>query len=371
MGLFDQLFPYASERERIEAEKDADNLPASKKAGLLNSMKMDTGKYMDKRSAQQKEADAIAAQRAAQINRVNNAGGIASFTTDQAVAPYSPPMNDPAQLEKQQTEQKPYPSNIDNWDFWQKMDILTSQRAADAYDKTKLPYGGDVRGDDAYKNYVTDQQKQTNAQPKEFLPEDPQATAPPVDPQQQMIADIQRQRAMLDAIYPQRQTANPDQATADEYGLQARERAAKQAQLALFAGITKGAGGSWVGVGEGLAAAGNAYDTGYQRYQAALQDKATRAKGANDTAYSDDAARTNAAVNLYSDEKKLDIARMKEAGDQRKEDRKELMKRFELTKPKESDFPDPDNAKRMEDWNRRLQMSLERGQYIAGSDDVR
>lgn len=213
----------------------------------------------------------------------------------------------------------------------------------------------DARGPDAY---------------KQFLPEAPAeqpAEAAPVDPQAQMIADIKRQRAMIDAIYPQRQYDNTQQNAADQYALGARERANQLAQLAFFSGITQAAGGPWESVGRGFAAAGQAYDTGYQRYQSALQDISTRGQARSDQQYSDEASRSGAAVKLYSDQKENEIKLSKQAQEERKEQRKELIERFKAIKPDVADDPalrDEADKKRLADWERSLNASLESGQFV-------
>jgi hypothetical protein len=117
--------------------------------------------------------------------------------------------------------------------------------------------------------------------------------------------DVIAQKKLIDSIYPNRTYDDAAQNRADKYAEGEMARTKALAQLALFAGITKGAGGDWEGVGQGFASAGSQYTSGFDRYSKALQSKATRANERSDQKYSDGVARTDAAVKLYAQNQAL------------------------------------------------------------------
>lgn len=183
--------------------------------------------------------------------------------------------------------------------------------------------------------------------------------------QAQAIEDIKRQKAMIDGIYPQRPYDDTAQKQADAYSLDERDRAKSLAQLAFFSGVTQGAGGSWEGVGKGLAAAGGAYSEGFARYQKALMGKAERASDRQNTQYADDLSRTDAAVKLYSQEKDLEKGRMSEARLQGKERMDSIDDYFKerLKIAGGNEFAAPDQSLTddiMRDW----QLSRKRGDIV-------
>jgi|SRR6478736_1804293 len=164
-----------------------------------------------------------------------------------------------------------------------------------------------------------------SAQPPSTLPQQtpsqivpPKVTAPPTPVTAPVTApasadpleEIRRQKAMVDAIYPKMPTQDYGQSAIDAELGKNKDRANLLAQLAFFSGITKGAGGSWEGVGAGLAGAGQAHQKGFDRYQTALENRAKRMQGSADKRYSDDTKRSDAAFGLYKHNQDLEKARL-------------------------------------------------------------
>lgn len=111
-----------------------------------------------------------------------------------------------------------------------------------------------------------------------------------------LLAEIARQKqALMDLMGPR---PTPDYSEYDKEAVGNKDRTKALAQLALFAGITSGAGQQWQGLGHGLAAAGGVYDKGYDRYLSALGDKTKRSNDAAQQAYADNAAMTEQAADL-------------------------------------------------------------------------
>lgn len=379
------------------------------------------------------KARIAAAQKAMKAAQMSRDGGVASITTDQSPRPepfslinkmqldtqkymqptpgysYVPeqnmraetlevptniygngPVNDPNALFQEQMRRQALEANKDQtslppteWNdmgFSDKMKLILSgrgdevwaarDRADEAAAKRERVLSGRTKDDDASKDpkpVVIDEPVPTPA----MMPQQPvQPVQPVVDPQQQMIEQIKQQRAMLDQLYPQRSYTNPTQEQADDYGLDARERAKNMAQLAFFAGITNAAGGNWTAVGQGLTNAGAAYDTGFQRYQQALQDKATRSQTQNDQRYSDEVSRTNSAVDLYSKNQQLELQKIKTMQDKYEQSRREILDRFKTEEPKLGDYPTPEDQSRWEEWRKRFGVSMERNAYVASMNDV-
>lgn len=198
------------------------------------------------------------------------------------------------------------------------------------------------------------------AQPVQEVP-----VTPTVSPQQQAIEDIKRQKAMIDAIYPQRPVDDTAANAADAYALAERDRAKALAQLAFFSGVTQGAGGTWEGVGRGLAAAGNAHADGFARYQKALMGKAERASDRMNQQYDDQVNRTDAAVKLYAQEQTLEKDRQSEGRLAIKERRDSIDDYFKerLKIAGGNDFAPPDQSL-VEDIMRDWRISRERGEII-------
>lgn len=194
---------------------------------------------------------------------------------------------------------------------------------------------------------------------------------PTLTPDQQMIEDLKRQRAMVDAIYPQRPDTSGAYADSDAYALAERDRANSLAQLAFFSGVTQGAGGSWEGVGRGLAGAGKAYSEGFERYQKALSNRATRSVENTNADYQNSVARSDAALKLYQNEQDNRKGLLSEARAQTKERRDSIddyfKKRLDLSKGNDFTPTDQSQVERiMRDWR----LSRERGEIVE-TEDVR
>lgn len=101
-------------------------------------------------------------------------------------------------------------------------------------------------------------------------------------------------------IYPDLDFSNPKQAEADANARRDLDRTAMLAQLQMAAGMVKGAGPAWAGMGEGFEGAGGAYDKGFQKYQQALQDSADRYQKQIETQVTYDTARRKAALELWT-----------------------------------------------------------------------
>jgi len=201
------------------------------------------------------------------------------------------------------------------------------------------------------------------------MPDTGTPAQPVMTPQQQMIEDIKQQRAMIDAIYPQRQTDNPSQDEAQAYAEKERDRANALAQLAFFSGVTQGAGGSWEGVGRGLAGAGAAYSQGFERYQKALQARANRVSDMNDQRYEDEASRSSAAVKLYEnqqDQQKGLLSEARQAGKERRDAIDDYFKK-RLDLAKGNDFTPTDQGT-VDQIMREWRISRDRGEIIDSTD---
>lgn len=269
-----------------------------------------------------------------------------------------------------------YPPSWKDFSIWQASTApLDVADKAHQYDKDHAPQkastanqSADPTGDSPF---ITDDLTSPDAMP-DALPSQGQDTPvqqSAVDPQAQAIADIQRQKAMIDAIYPQRNDVNPAQGQADADMDKSASRTQALAQLAFFSGITQGAGGQWEGVGKGLAAAGQTYSAGFDRYQRALQAKATRAQTANGQKYTDDTARADAAVKLYQQGQTLADKRNTEARQAIKDRQAEIDKyfttRINLLKGNEMQPTDQGAVdKEMNNWR----LSRSRGEIVSNND---
>lgn len=197
------------------------------------------------------------------------------------------------------------------------------------------------------------------------------ATAATVDPQQQALADIMQQKALINSIYPERPVDNSAQDKADAELEKDRSRSSSEAMLALMAGIAQGSGGIWTGVGRGLAGAGQAYEDGFNRYQKALQNKADRVKSNNDTAYNDQVGRTDAAVKLYAQQQSLTKDANSLARQQFKDKQDDIDKYFteKLHTQKGTDMNPPDEAA-ISQTMRLWQLSKHNNSIINSEDDL-
>jgi hypothetical protein len=165
----------------------------------------------------------------------------------------------------------------------------------------------------------------------------PAAAAPaqeaPVDP----VAEIAKKRAMIDQMYPQL-PPQADGSALDAETEKEKQRANYLAQLAFFSGVTQGAGGSWEGVGKGLAGAGAAYSEGFSRYQKALSNKMERANERAKEVYANDVGRTDAALKLYQNDSDREIDRLKLQRQEEKDRTDSILKQLGLIKPEAGDM---------------------------------
>lgn len=197
------------------------------------------------------------------------------------------------------------------------------------------------------------------------------ATAATMDPNQQAIADIMQQKALINAIYPQRPVDTSAQDKADAELEKDRSRSSSEAMLALMAGIAQGSGGIWTGVGRGLAGAGQAYEQGFSRYQKALQNKADRSKSSADQSYNDQVGRSDAAVKLYAQQQTLtkDAANTARQAFKDKQDDIDKYWTTKIATLKGTDMNPPDQEaidKAMHLW----QISKQHNNLITSEDDL-
>ena len=185
--------------------------------------------------------------------------------------------------------------------------------------------------------------------PVEATPDAETEVAAPEAPQQ----DIGTLKQALKEYFPELNRAPSDQQiAADAEAERQRKRTGLLAQLAFFSGITSGAGGPWKDVGKGLAAAGQFYDEGYERYHRTLQDNADREMKMRSAEYDRDVSLTNAAIKLYTSKVKPND----DAMDKRREERLDY---FKQTKPDDSSDPEVFKA-----WRRRYEHYLETGEIL-------
>lgn len=247
-------------------------------------------------------------------NAVDSATGVANALRDARTA-----ADTPAQ----------FPENFEEWSIWDRLRAPFVTGGDDAYRKARgLPAQDETtpmqtivpeeQGDGAPESSITRRAREGNAGAViPTIPEEPTELAPvevpAVDPQTQMIEDLKRQKALVDQIYPQRPVDANAYQEAEQYAAAERERAKALAQLAFFGAVTQGAGGSWEGVGRGFLAAGQVYGQGFERYQNALNAKAKRMVEGREQKYSDDMARSDAALKLYGAEQDRKKGQMSEA----------------------------------------------------------
>ena len=106
--------------------------------------------------------------------------------------------------------------------------------------------------------------------------------------------------ALMKDRYPDLDFSNPKQAEADANARRDLDRTAMLAQLSMAAGMLKGAGAGWAGMGEGFAGAAGTYDKGFQKYQQALQDSADRYGKQQEAQMTYDTARRKAALDMWT-----------------------------------------------------------------------
>lgn len=274
------------------------------------------------------------------------------------------------------------PGSLKDWGWW---DQLTAGFSDDKYKQAKDAQANDRKNASTANQMAAPAQAAGNQDSPFFLTNNgddampdampaagedtPVQQAPNVDPQAQAVADIQRQKAMIDAIYPQRQTDDGPQRKADADADKESQRTAALAQLAFFSGITQGAGGQWEGVGKGLAAAGQTYSAGFDRYQKALQGRAARSKADSDENYKDQVGRSDAAVKLYQNDQSLAEKRNTTTRQAIKDRQSEIDKYFTtrigLLKGNEYNPTDQGAVdKEMKNWR----LSRDRGEIVTNND---
>lgn len=160
-----------------------------------------------------------------------------------------------------------------------------------------------------------------------------------------------------------RDTANPQQDRADQFAERELKRTALLAQLAFASGVTASAGGSWKEVAKGFNNAGAIYDTGFLRYQTALQKGADRYQKMADQKYDDDTAIFTAAATLSMEQQKL-------AQKEREARWENLWRSLEGMKPDAGDYGSVDpNAQALNDA--RYFHGFNTGELLWDNHDVR
>lgn len=344
------------------------------------------------------EEDRVAYERRREEERANE-GGIATLRRDKKVAAREALRNQQAiQFEeerrramaqrgaREKVAMRPLPDDPNEWNFSERLGAQFNQeqyeRMMEADQKrldetapmqTIIPGGIPESNPEIIRRAREGNEGIT---PESFpAPEEPTMLEPvevpaTVDPQTQMIEDLKRQKAIIDQIYPQRPVDQSAYQQADEYALAERDRAKQLAQLAFFSAVAHGAGGSWTGVGQGLAAAGKVYSEGFSRYQTALENKAKRMIDQREQQYADDIKRSDAAVKLYEGEQERKKGQMSEARQALKERMDNIdtyfKERIKIANGNEFAPPNPSLADRLfEEWR----VSRERGEIVT-LDDV-
>lgn len=358
-----------TEEDRVAADRRADELKAEDRRNKVSGNKDKDGLPGLKKAMQRP---------------------LPQLTPEQlAAAQQSAPVQQPA-MESNPQQATPWPDKARDWSFGQGIMAPFMEGGPEAWKKARANDASGLDENNPMQSVVPANQAITDAaaaanagtgnlakaagidaigsqpapQPTQDMP-----AQPTLSPQQQAIEDIKRQKAMIDSIYPSRPYDDTAQKQADAYALDERDRAKSMASLAFFAGVTQGAGGSWEGVGKGLAAAGGAYSEGFARYQKALMGKAERASDRMNQQYDDNTNRTDAAVKLYAQDKDLEKSRMSEArlaGKERQDNIDEYFKE-RLKIAGGNDFAAPDQSLTddiMRDW----QISRNKGEIVSTRD---
>ena len=222
--------------------------------------------------------------------------------------------------------------------------------------------GGEAGREQMY-DYARRQGIHQNEMPQQALPDTaPVPTpnpsmVPPVVPEEIEAApdtqqDIGTLKTALKEYFPElNKEPSQQQIAADAEADRQRKRTGLLAQLAFFSGITSGAGGPWKDVGKGLAAAGQIYDEGYERYHRTLQDNADREMKTRASEYDREVQMTNAAIKLYTAKKPQN--------DDMEKRRKERIDYFKASKPDPLGDPEAFAA-----WRRRFELYLETGEIM-------
>jgi hypothetical protein len=376
----------ATERSRQSAADIRDVFPVTAEP-LISVPGFRVGPILtsdEERAAYEKrDAEIKAGEKADRKARLEAKKGIRQQNANEAAIAYEEERrrNISQQLEAERRAAAPYPEKWEDWTWQNRIGAaLGPQEGYDASLRAREDYerrNGMIGGEDVPFTPLTGvpqglggpaPQQQGPQLPPGGMPQATPAEVPveaaPVDPRQQMIEDIKRQRELIDTIYPSRQFDQSGEAALAADEDKDRERTKALAELAFFSGIAKAGGGAWEQVGSGLAGAGQVYASGFNRYQNALQRRANRSQSQLDQRYSDDAARAGAAVKLYSDEKDATKAALKVAREERKDRRKEIMDYFKTIEPKVGDFPTPEDQKKRERWQRSLDVSLAQGEIV-------
>lgn len=288
--------------------------------------------------------------------------------------------NGPSEIQKAQERQSqppaPFPESYQDWSWW---DVLRNPftsggeeayRKARAHDKPAMPEDGNSTSGATLPDggFMPEGYMNPEAMP---APEDPvaqpddQGNAVETNP----LDDIIRQKATIDSLYPQMPAQDIGQSAIDAETDKEKQRANYLAQLAFFSGITQGAGGQWEGVGKGLAGAGAAYSSGFDRYQKALAGRAKRQQDAVNAQYEHDTAKTDAAIKLYDTERKAKKDELSETRQSIKDRQSDIDEYFKerLGLAKGNDYTLPDQAKVdqiLTDWR----LSRQKGEIVSTQD---
>ncbi len=272
---------------------------------------------------------------------------------------------------------QPYPSNLDDWSTWQSITGAFSQEGRDAYERAKAERNR-VNGKGMDENTPMQTVMPDNVPvpmprpsimdentPAQTVVPDQTPTAPSDDP----LEDIRRQKSMIDSIYPQLPPQDIGEDAIDAETQADRQRANYLAQLAFFSGITQSAGGQWEGVGRGLAGAGQAYTSGFDRYQKALQKKADRQQDAANARYKMDVGSTDAAIKLYGADKDREAKALSENRKAIKDRQNDIDEYFKqrLGLAKGNDYT-PTDQNQVDQILRDWRISRDRGDIVSSQD---
>lgn len=271
---------------------------------------------------------------------------------------------------------RPFPDSYKDWTIWDVLRNPFTTGGEEAYRKARANDGMGVTEDSAPQPGATglpESQFQYEAPVDESLIVSPDDTVVQPDDgipvQTNPLDDIMRQKQMIDGLYPQMPAQNIGMDALDAETDKEKQRANYLAQLAFFSGITQGAGGQWEGVGKGLAGAGAAYTSGFDRYQKALAGRAKRQQDAVNSQYEHDTAKTDAAIKLYDADRKATKDQLSENRLAIKERQSGIDEYFKkrLDLAKGNDFTPTDQNKVdqiLSDWR----LSRERGEIVSTQD---
>lgn len=272
----------------------------------------------------------------------------------------------------------PFPEHYKDWSWW---DVMRNPfapngeaiyKAARSADQPNMPENakstsGAILPDGGFmsEGYMTDGDTVNPDDVQYVTPEDGPDNTVPTNP----LDDIRRQKEMIDSLYPQMPSQDIGQDALDADAAKEKERTNYLAQLAFFSGITQGAGGTWEGVGKGLAAAGAAQSSGFDRYRKALEGKSARMQKQANAQYDQETSKTNAAIKLYgenADREKTLLSENRQRIKDRQTDIDEYFKQ-RLTLAKGTDLqPVDQNAvdQILKDWR----LSRQHGEIVSTQD---